>query len=127
MGNLGKLRYFIVLIICFCAVISIVVIILFARNITMPLEQLSVLMDKVTQDECFQGQFQYPDKDEVGKLAKSFNFMIIKINQLIVELNENIEELKVEKDHVQAVQKQKRKAELKALQAQINPHFLLTH
>ena len=79
-GNLGKLRYFIVLIICFCAVISIVVIILFARNITMPLEQLSVLMDKVTQDECFQGQFQYPYKDEVGKLAKSFNFMIIKIN-----------------------------------------------
>ncbi len=69
-------------------------------------------------------RFFYPYKDEVGSLAKSFNYMIGEIQSLVRKQEETIEELKRERDYVAEVQKQKRKAELKALQAQINPHFL---
>ncbi|WP_367401712.1 sensor histidine kinase [Lacrimispora indolis] len=50
--------------------------------------------------------------------------MIGEIQSLVRKQEETIEELKRERDYVAEVQKQKRKAELKALQAQINPHFL---
>lgn len=49
-------------------------------------------------------------KDEVGQLYKQFNSMIERINNLISEIKQN--------------EREKRKAEIRALQAQINPHFL---
>lgn len=124
LGNLEQLRYFIILMTCICTIVSIVVIAIMAHGITAPLGQLSVIMNQVTQEENFENQFIYPYHDEVGKLSVSFNYMIEKINHLIMELNANIEALKEEKENVKIVQMQKRKAELKALQAQINPHFL---
>lgn len=50
--------------------------------------------------------------------------MIGEIQSLVRKQEETIEELKRERDYVAEVQKQKRKAELNALQTQINPHFL---
>lgn len=123
-GNLGKLRYFIVLVVCICTLVSIMLIVLLAHSMTVPLGQLSQIMNEVTRTEDFRSQFDYPYDDEVGKLSTSFNYMIQKINHLVSELNANIEALKEEKENVKRVQAQKRKAELKALQAQINPHFL---
>lgn len=123
-GNLAKIRYFMILVICFCTLVSIVMIALLAHSITVPFSQLSQVMNEVTQTENFQSRFSYPYKDEVGHLGLSFNYMIQKINHLVFALNANIEELKQEKENVRLVQAQKRKAELKALQAQINPHFL---
>lgn len=123
-GNLEKLRGFIILMSCACVVISIIVIFIVAHSLTYPLGQLSAIMNEVTQEENFRNQFHYPYHDEVGNLSESFNYMIRKINDLITELNENIEALKEEKENVKKIQMQKRKAELMALQAQINPHFL---
>lgn len=123
-GNLEQMRYFIELTVCLCAIASIAVICLVAHGITAPLGRLSAIMNQVTQKEDFGQQFDYPYQDEVGRLSVSFNFMIQKINHLIQELNAHIEALKEEKEHVRLVQAQKRQAELKALQAQINPHFL---
>jgi two-component system sensor histidine kinase YesM len=51
-----------------------------------------------------------PGKDEIGVLVFRYNLMIDKINQLMKETVEQ--------------QEKKRKAEIQALQAQINPHFL---
>ena len=48
--------------------------------------------------------------DEIGKLMDSFNYMVKRIHQLIDEQYQSGKEIK--------------NAELKALQAQINPHFL---
>jgi two-component system sensor histidine kinase YesM len=50
--------------------------------------------------------------------------MLTEIRELIARLNSTIEELHEEKDKVKEEQYLKRKAELSALQAQINPHFL---
>jgi two-component system, sensor histidine kinase YesM len=51
-----------------------------------------------------------PGSDEIGELMKNFNFMIQKIKILIEDQYKSGQEIK--------------SAELKALQAQINPHFL---
>lgn len=123
-GNLEQMRYFIIIVVCICTAISIIVIILIAHGITVSLGQLAAVMNRVTREEDFQSQFEYPYHDEVGNLGVSFNYMIQKISHLIMELNANIAELQEEKENVKKVQMQKRKAELKALQAQINPHFL---
>ena len=122
--NLDRLRLFVIGIICLCAAVSIMIIVVFAHTMTKPLSQLAAIMNEVTKKENFHSTFQYSNKDEIGTLGTSFNYMVAKINRLIEELNGKIEELKKEKETVKMVQNQKRKAELKALQAQINPHFL---
>jgi two-component system sensor histidine kinase YesM len=90
---------------------------------TKPLGQLVHIMNKAIKKE-FHVQFNYLYDDEVGNLAKSFNYMVREIDALVTELNVNIEALEQEKENVKVEQTQKRKAELRALQAQINPHFL---
>lgn len=55
-------------------------------------------------------QVQYSSSNELGVLTSNFNYMVKRINDLLKEvLDENI---------------RKKDAEYKALQAQINPHFL---
>jgi len=51
-----------------------------------------------------------PGKDEVGELIETYNYMVERINNLLDDTIETAEELKNE--------------ELKALRAQIDPHFL---
>ena len=81
----------------------------------------------IVQGGDFEVRFFYPYHDEVGSLARSFNCMLDEIERLVKKQDETIQELKRERDFVAEVQKQKRKAELKALQAQINPHFYLNN
>lgn len=76
------------------------------------------------RDGDWSARFIYPYQDEVGELARSFNFMLDEIESLMDKQNQNIEALRAEKNRVADIQKQKRKAELAALQAQITPHFL---
>ncbi|WP_070000346.1 cache domain-containing sensor histidine kinase [Cellulosilyticum sp. I15G10I2] len=122
-GNLEKLRSFIIIILIVSTMVSIMAIVILANSITKPLRQFVNIMNKTIGQE-FHVQFRYPYNDEVGHLAKSFNYMVGEIDDLVTQLNINIEALKEEKENVKKVQAQKRKAELKALQAQINPHFL---
>jgi len=62
-------------------------------------------------------QIDYPEKDELFTIAAQFNEMADRINQLVQTLEKQKEEIRV------AVE-QKRKSEIKALEAQINPHFI---
>ena len=80
-----------------------------SNHITHPLRKLRQLMkqaEKGDLDVAFPAKY----KDEVGQLGQSFNRMIEKIHTLIKENYEKVLQL--------------REAELKAIQAQINPHFL---
>ena len=84
-----------------------------ARNITKPLEDLTLSM-KQAETGDFQNVkdelFDYDRTDEVGYLQKDFLKMIRQINKLI---KENYEKQIVIKD-----------TEYKALQSQIDPHFM---
>jgi two-component system sensor histidine kinase YesM len=123
LSNLDSLRTYIVIVLILGVIISIIITVLLAISITTPINHLVKIMRKADQQD-FHVKFQYPYKNEVGNLADGFNYMIGEIDHLISELNVSIEALKEEKEIVKNVQKQKRLAELKALQAQINPHFL---
>lgn len=78
-------------------------------TVVRPLEKLKELMGRAEKGDLnVSFNPQYPD--EIGRLGQQFDRMIHEIRNLI-------ELVKVE-------QASKRRAELKALQAQINPHFL---
>lgn len=74
-----------------------------------PINLLTYLMDEVEREKL-DVRADIRTKDELGRLGKSFNNMVEKINYLIFKVYQ--EEIKF------------KEAELKALQSQINPHFL---
>lgn len=78
-------------------------------NILKPIKKLSRKMNEVKKGD-FNVTVEIDTQDEIGNLALHFNEMVSRIKTLIRELYE--EKLK------------EREAELKALQEQINPHFL---
>ncbi|GMA97434.1 histidine kinase [Pelosinus sp. IPA-1] len=92
-----------------CFVIAVLLAYLFSSSILAPLNRLRKGMKQVqggnlsviVQDHC---------NDEIGELTQNFNNMLIEIKSLM--------------DNIKNQENQKRLAELKALQAQINPHFL---
>ncbi len=77
------------------------------------------LMQKVKEFENgdFTVRSHLRGKDEIGELGQSFNSMCTQIEGYIAMLEE-------EKRQVARVEENKRKAEMRVLQAQINPHFL---
>lgn len=82
---------------------------IFSRKISTPLTELVDAMNQV-QAGNLGAQVKNDSRDEIGQVARNFNKMLEQIRQLL--------------DNVKNEERQKRKAELKALQAQINPHFL---
>lgn len=93
------------------------------HSVTQPLSRLSQRMRSVDVKNDWQG-FEYPYHNEIGTLSRSFNSMLAHIHMLLDEQETYIAQLQDEKERVRVEQQLKRRAELKALQAQINPHFL---
>lgn len=83
---------------------------LIARNITFPIQKLRDSMARVQEGDFHGTDIEVISENEVGSLTKSFNAMTHRIEEL---MEQNVHE-----------QEQKRKSEMKALQSQINPHFL---
>lgn len=85
----------------------------FTKSITNPIEYLANVMKRV-EDHKFDinnyNHLEYKKADEIGVLYKEFKIMLKKIDNLI---NENYKKQIITKD-----------AQYRALQAQINPHFL---
>lgn len=89
--------------------VGIIMIWISTNHIVRPLNKLSLVMDEVEKDN-FNVQVQLNRIDELGRVGDSFNRMMNKINTLISDIyKKDINE----KD-----------AQLRALRAQINPHFL---
>jgi len=80
-----------------------------SNSVSNPIRKLMFLMRKV-EDGDLSVSMNVKYNDEIGQLGRSFNIMIEKIGFLMGSVYQE--------------QKKLRKAELKALQAQINPHFL---
>ena len=122
-GSLKGLRNVILEMMGVVFAIATAAILFLSHQLTGSLRRLEKRMSFV-QNGDFNVRFFYPYKDEVGSLARGFNYMIEEIQHLVEKQEETIKELKWERDYVAEIQMQKRKAELNALQAQINPHFL---
>ena len=81
-----------------------------AKSITLPIQRLCDSMERVQEGDFSASDIVVDSENEIGSLTKSFNVMTQRIHELMAQ---NIRE-----------QEAKRKSELKALQSQINPHFL---
>lgn len=92
-----------------CLIICVILALLLTRNIFLPIKDLVSSMNQVEQGDL-SVKVDYNRWDELGILGKSFNKMIEQIKELLAKI--------VDK------QNQLREFEIKALQSQINPHFL---
>ena len=81
-----------------------------SKSITLPIQKLRNSMERVQEGDFKAADIVIPAENEIGSLTTSFNVMTHKIEDLMAQ---NVHE-----------QELKRKSELKALQSQINPHFL---
>jgi len=91
-----------------CLIIAFVFSLLLSHIISKPIRHLAKVMKKFESD--LNTRIETHSNGEVGFLYKSFNNMAGKINVLINDIEE--------------ISQKEKNAELKALQAQINPHFL---
>lgn len=121
--SLANLRNLIIETMLVLLLLSAGALMLIINQMTRSLYSLARRMQSVREGDLT-ARFVYPYQDEVGELAGSFNYMLDEIETLMDKQRQSIEALREERDRVAKMQKQKRKAELKALQAQINPHFL---
>ncbi|MBL8096308.1 MAG: sensor histidine kinase [Anaerolineales bacterium] len=80
-----------------------------SRSIYIPIKKLHNVTTTLTKDDL-QALVTHANVDEITELGLSFNILVGKIRDLLAAKIKEQDELK--------------KAELKALQAQINPHFL---
>lgn len=83
---------------------------LLSDEITKPIKALEKSMKEVEKGNFAHAALDVREENEIGHLSRNFNMM-----------TEEIKNLMVQRDREQQI---KRRSELKALQSQINPHFL---
>jgi len=92
-----------------CFMLTVLLSYIFTLSISKPLNRLVDAMNEVKRGNL-SVNMQDKSNDEIGEVTRNFNSMLNEIKKLM--------------ENVKNKEKQKRKAEIAALQAQINPHFL---
>lgn len=97
-------------------VLPTIIISIISKSFSGRIKLMELYFNKVKQEEfeLIEGNV---GEDEIGNLIKSYNLMVTKIKELIeVVFKKNAEK--------QASELARKEAELKALQSQVNPHFM---
>lgn len=92
-----------------CFILAVLLAYLFSFSILAPLTRLRNAMNQAQRGNL-SVNIQDSYHDEIGEVTQNFNHMLLEIKSLM--------------ENITRQENQKRRAELKALQAQINPHFL---
>ncbi|MGI6070215.1 MAG: histidine kinase [Blautia sp.] len=108
-GKVNNLQKLLLGIIAICLFLAVVYAVIMAHWISGPIQKIKNGMQKVENGD-FSVRVNNNREDELGDLINGFNVMTSRIEQMTTREQEN--------------QKALLKAELNALQAQINPHFL---
>lgn len=98
-----------ILLVFICLFATLIISVSVSKGILKPLKDLEKTMNKVEIGDL-NVHIEMERSDEIGSLSKNFNNMIKQLREM--------------KDSIYREQEAKREAELSALQAQINPHFL---
>ncbi|MEI2394890.1 cache domain-containing sensor histidine kinase [Paenibacillus phytohabitans] len=104
-----SIQWLVLMIMAVCIVIALLLARYLSALLLGPLLKLQKTMSRV-EHEDLDARFESPFQDEIGEAGRKFNQMLDRISGLILEVKDT--------------EKEKRKAEIKALQAQIEPHFL---
>lgn len=108
-GNQSKVLISLVFLGLACIIVAYTISYYFSRRISQPIKQLQAYMKEVEKGN-FDIHVPVSNTIEISRLASSFNMMVGRIKNLMTQIVRN--------------QELKRKSEMNALQAQINPHFL---
>ncbi|WP_019912182.1 sensor histidine kinase [Paenibacillus sp. HW567] len=109
LGPMRQIRWLILIIMIVCMAVALMFSRFLSKLLLKPLHKLYNLMLRVENNDL-EVRFESRYEDEVGVIGHRFNRMLAQIENLI-------EEIKISEE-------EKLKFEIKALQAQINPHFL---
>lgn len=104
--SFNKIMYFIFTL---CIILTVFLALFLSENLSYPIRKLIDSMASVKEGN-FDISFEYRRNDEFSYLIDTYKNMLDEIKQLI--------------DQLYISEQNKREAEIKALQAQINPHFL---
>lgn len=103
---------------------NVMIIVNFTGNLISPLRDLAALADEVAKGN-FEIELRRSDsKDEIGIVTNAFNQMVISIRRYILQIREGLEIERQLKEKELRMETHLKDAQLKYLQAQINPHFL---
>ncbi|WP_188172803.1 cache domain-containing sensor histidine kinase [Paenibacillus sedimenti] len=89
----------------------------FAASIVRPVRALQFFMKRVKEGD-FHARADIESKDEIGQLTNDFNKMVDKLQVLL-------DEIYVSQLRETDLQLRQKETELKVLQSQVNPHFLM--
>lgn len=103
---------------------DLILIILLTRTITTPLIKLSKQAKAVAGGNLEIDLIEEKTSDEVGIVTSAFNQMVISLREYVVQLRERMETERALREKELKMDANLKEAQLKYLQAQINPHFL---
>ncbi|MBO7449356.1 MAG: histidine kinase [Clostridiales bacterium] len=89
-----------------------------------PLKSLSESADRVAKGDFDIELPRAESRDEIGVVTTAFNKMVVSIRNYISQIKENMEIERKHKEKELMMETHLKDAQLKYLQAQINPHFL---
>ena len=93
-----------------CLLLTMVVFFVIIKNATKPLTTLTKKLPKIAKGEFTDGYLQVTGSGEIRELTTAYNNMLGDLNSYV--------------DQLVTLEKEKRLAEIKALQMQIHPHFV---
>lgn len=111
----------VIFVVMFC---SMLLIIRFAGEIVKPLKKLAGQADEVAKGNFDVELTESDSEDEIGVVTGAFNQMVISIRNYIRQVRESMEVERALKEKELLMETHLKDAQLKYLQAQINPHFL---
>lgn len=103
---------------------NVIIIIMFVSRMMKPLDELASAAEAVAGGNLDGKPIDIDSKDEVGVVADAFNKMVISIREYIDKLRMSMEAERTLKEKELSMEAHLKDAQLKYLQAQINPHFL---
>lgn len=106
------------------AVSSVTLVIMVTKTITNPLQKLAAVANQVEKGNFEVELLQVQVMDEVGVVSNAFNKMVVSIRSYIERIKENMKRERAMKEKELLMETHLKDAQLKYLQAQINPHFL---
>lgn len=97
-------------------VFSLIVILLYTNKLTESVQKIINAMNMVQKGDL-STQVELDSKDEIAVIGDNFNKMVITISELLNKVRK-------QGRYINEVTRKHKEAEIKALQAQINPHFI---
>ncbi|MDD2973226.1 MAG: histidine kinase [Lachnospiraceae bacterium] len=122
--SLHYLEYVSAFILIGVAICNIALITLLTKSITNPLRILARAADQVAGGNLDTELVEVQSMDEVGIVSSAFNKMLVNIREYIERIKESMEKEREMKERELMMETHLKDAQLKYLQAQINPHFL---